>query len=48
MSCGLVSADPLVGKKFNSNNDTCEKKRESRFKQFECAISVTQILFFAT
>lgn len=25
ISCGLVSAEPVVGKKFNSSNDTCKK-----------------------
>lgn len=24
MSCCLVSADPLVGKKFSSSNETCK------------------------
>lgn len=26
ISCCLVSAEPLVGKKFSSNNDTCQEK----------------------
>lgn len=29
ISCALVSADPVVGKKFNSSNDTCKKMLKS-------------------
>lgn len=48
MSCCFVSADPLVGKKFSSSNETCKEELGVIFyKNFKLHLSLVLSKFVA-